>query len=345
MAALAIIGGGRWARTIAQVLSSLPAALSRNIVLHSPHNADGVLRWIGEVGLGDRLGVSKAMPDLRMEKPYAAIVANRVYDHTEVSMSLLNAGVPTLVEKPMAIGAEAVGRLQRKGRSSGTLLATSHVMLFARYLESFLSTVEGQGTVLALDTLWEDGTGDTVRGEVKSYDAGVAVFDDVLPHVVPVLERLARHPLKFVSVALENGGAQVTIIADAGGVQVTIRLARNAVGRRRSFSVVTENGPFVLDFSSEPGTVLPPGLQSYSGDPLWLSGPRPLGAMLAAFLEGVGSGKLDPRLDVDLALTSARFADSVRASYYDQQRTLLASSCVTSAARDYALRETSARRA
>jgi predicted dehydrogenase len=345
MAALAIIGGGRWARSIAEVLSRLPAA-PRDIVLHSPRNAEGVLHWIGQKGLGDRLGVSKTMPDLRAEKPYAAIVANRVCDHAEISMSLLDAGIPTLVEKPMVIGAELVDRLQRRARSSGTMLAASHVLLFARYLETFMSAVESQGTVLSLDALWEDGAGDTVRGEVKSYDAAVALFDDVLPHILPVLERLARHPLKFVSVALENGGAQVAIIADAGGVRVTIRLARNAAGRRRGFSVVTANGPFVLDFSSEPGMVLPPGLQGYSGDPLWLSGPRPLGAMLAAFLEGVGSGKLDPRLEVDLALASAHFADGVRASYQDQQQAWLASSgAAKSAARDYALRETSGRSA
>ncbi len=312
--------------------------------MYSPRNADGVLRWIGQKGLGDRLGVSQTMPDLSTEKPYAAIVANEVSDHAKVSMSLLDAGVPTLVEKPMAIGAEVVEQLQRRARSSGTMLAASHVMLFARYLETFMSAVEGQGSISALHALWEDGAGDTVRGEVKSYDAAVAVFDDVLPHILPVLERLAGHPLKFVSVALENGGAQVTIIADAGGLPVTIRLARNAAGRRRSFSAVTANGPFAVDFSSEPGMLLPPGLQGYSGDLLWLSGPRPLGSMLAAFLEGVGAGKLDPRLDVDLALASARFADRVRESYQDQQHAWLEASGITeSVAHDYALREISGR--
>jgi predicted dehydrogenase len=315
--AVSIIGGGRWARTIAGVMASLPSRPDR-IVLHSRHNASGIADWIAAHKLQDRMGFSPDWPDFGANKPDAVVVANRATDHVAAAAAALAAGVPVLVEKPVAIGADAVRRLS--GCAPDAVLAAGHVFLFTRYLEALADLTARHGAIGRLDLTWQDGQGDFVRGEVKSYDPAVTVFDDVLPHVLPMLARLHPAALSPRFLTLADGGAQVTIGAMAGDVPVSIRLARNAAERRRVLTAETEGGICTLDFSTEPGVLSAPGIEKQSGDPLWDSALRPLGSMLATFLETVRGGALDTRLSPEKALTSAVFADAVREPYRQQQR-------------------------
>ena len=345
MANVSIIGGGRWARTIAGVLAGLDGG-AHQIQLHSHHNTLEVSQWIAQRAFGARVTVSPDGPDYAVGKPGAVIIANRAAGHVTAAMSALEVGLRVLVEKPVAIGASDVRRLQDCARSSGALLAASHVFLFTRYLEEFASTVAGLGHARRLEMVWEDGQGDLVRGDVKFYDPAVTVFDDVLPHVLPMLARIAQHDLSPVSLEIANGGSQVTIAANAGGLPVTIRLARNAKARSRILTAYTDAGPCTLDFSVEPGVIAAPGQANRDADPAWNSAARPLGSMLAAFLAGVQGCAMDERLSPQKALTSALFADGVRGIYRQRQHDWLVSNDAAAGDRagDYARQEISAQR-
>jgi hypothetical protein len=65
-------------------------------------------------------------------------------------------------------------------------------------------------------------------------------------------------------------------------------------------------------------------MQLKSGDPLWDQSPRPLRAMLAAFLAAAGGKPLDERLSPQKALAAAILADEVRALYWPLQERFLA---------------------
>jgi predicted dehydrogenase len=313
VALVSIIGGGRWARTIAGVLAGLPTA-PEQIILHSRHNAAGVRAWIGERGLTPKVAAAEHWPDYERERPDAVIVANNAADHDAAAAPALDTGIAVLMEKPMAIGADAVRALLDRAASHGALLAASHVFLFARYLETFASLAARHGAIHRLDVIWHDGQGDIVRGELKSHDTAVSVFDDVLPHIVPVLARLAPRALALNLLDVRDRGAQVTMKADAGGIAVLMDLARDAGARRRLLNVHTDAGICRLDFSTEPGVIEAVDGARHDGDPLWDRAPRPLGAMLAAFLAGARDGMMDPRLSPQMALASAVFADAVRAA-------------------------------
>src|SRR3972149_7518356 len=101
---ISIIGGGRWARTIATVFCSLPYRADR-VVIHTKHNVPDVAALIEGLRLGDRLRTATAWPDFgsKQDRPDAVIVANRAGDHFASALLALSAGVPTLVEKPMAL--------------------------------------------------------------------------------------------------------------------------------------------------------------------------------------------------------------------------------------------------
>jgi predicted dehydrogenase len=230
--------------------------------------------------------------------------------------------VPVLVEKPLAIGAQAVAALQARAAAGKAMLAASHVFLFTRYLEAFAEAAPLERAT-ELEFAWADGQAEIVRGEAKSYDPAVSVFDGILPHVLPVLARLAGRPLVPDRIDLEQGGAAVTITALAGDLSATISLARNAPGRSRRLSVRTAQGPWVLDFSTEPGVITAPDGATRNPDPLWDSAPRPLATMLAAFLRAVEGGAPDPRLSPALGLATAAFADAIRPDYLAQRTALL----------------------
>ena len=52
-----VIGGGRWARVLTEVLCTLVSPSVR-ISVHSLHNADSMLVWAVSRGIGERIHVS-----------------------------------------------------------------------------------------------------------------------------------------------------------------------------------------------------------------------------------------------------------------------------------------------
>jgi predicted dehydrogenase len=314
MTSISIIGGGRWARTIGTVLSQLPDG-PQTVLLHSRHNSEGIAAWIAERGLEGRLFVTSQWPDPGHARPGGAIIANRVADHVAAASAALDASIPVLVEKPVAIPAAGVQRLVEIASRNGTFLAASHVFLFARYFGAFAARVKNMGRLHSLTMEWMDGRADMRHGEVKSYDPRVTVFDDVLPHIVPLAAQLFGHPLEFRVLDARRGGAEVRIQAQAGEALVSITMARDGARRYRAITAETEAGICRLDFSQEPGVIAMPDGSRLDGDPLWATKLKPLGAMLTAFLAAVGGAALDERLSAAKALESAAFADAVRMPY------------------------------
>ena len=316
---IAVIGGGRWARTIASVLLGLPGRADR-VTMHSPGNFTGLEAWASERAFATRLGVEKARPTFEAadDRPDAVIVANRVADHTGAASEALQNGIPVLVEKPVALSADEIDHLNRMAGAKGTFLATSHVMLFARYFGAYASATAELGDEQSLRFIWTDGAADIARGEAKSYDAAVTVFDDVLPHLLPMTGRLRFGDVVVSSIDVQRGGARLAIELKSDGRPVSLVVARNDEGRRRQIEVATGKGAAILDFSSEPGTIEIAGKRT-KGDPLWESAPRPLASMLTAFLTAAEGASPDPRLSPKLAIATASLASAIRGAYLEHQ--------------------------
>src|ERR1700730_17732733 len=168
---ISVVGGGRWARTIAAGLGTMPGR-SDSITVHSPGNFAGIEAWIGELRLGGRLRTAGAWPafDPGRDRPDAVIIANRTDDDFAVASAALRAGIPALVEKPICLLQGRIEELSEIARDNGTVLGASHVFLFARYFEAYAASVAGLGKVHNLRFVWTDGASDVRRGEAKSYD-------------------------------------------------------------------------------------------------------------------------------------------------------------------------------
>lgn len=315
---ISIIGGGRWARTIASVLCALPDR-AVHVTLHSPGNFAGLEHWAAERSFAARLCVERNWPALSTSyRPKAVIVANRVGDHFRAAAGVLESGIPVLVEKPVSLWAGEIERLSAMASAAGTFLAASHVMLFTRYFQTYAAAVAVLGEGQGLRFTWTDGTSDLVRDEVKSYDAAVTVFDDVLPHVLPIVGQLKFHDSVFEAIEVHRGGAALDIKLRSGGRPVSVLMARNDAGRRRWIEFKAGVGPATLEFTTEPGTI-EIGNERQNGDPSWDSAPRPLAAMLTAFLAAAEGAVPDARLSPKLAIATASLATAVRRAYFEHQ--------------------------
>lgn len=316
---ISVVGGGRWARTIAVVLGSMPGR-SDSITVHSPGNSAGVEAWIKELRLGDRVKAAAVWPSFEAARgrPDAVMIANRAGDHFAVASAALRAGIPALVEKPVCLARSQIEDLWEIARANGTVFAASHVFLFARYFETYAASVAGLGKLHSLRFVWTDGASDVRRGEAKSYDPAVTIFDDVLPHIAPMIDQLKLGDLSLVSLDVQRGGAKLAVEAQSEGRSISLILARNDEHRRRHIEVVTEAGRATLDFSNEPGFIGVSGVQE-NGDPLWNSAPRPLATMMSAFIAAANGAALDSRLSPNRAIAAASFAEALRSRYLAYQ--------------------------
>lgn len=319
MMKISVIGGGRWARTIALVLGTMPGRSDR-ITVHSPGNSEGVRAWIEQRRLGDRIKAAAAWPafETGRERPDAVVVANRARDHFAAAAAALQAGIPSLVEKPISLARSQIENLCEIARANGTVFQASQVFLFARYFETYCTSVAGLGRVHSLRFVWTDGASDVRRGEAKSYDPAVTVFDDVLPHIVPMIAQLNFRDFSLGSLDVQQGGARLAVEAQSEGRPICLIMARNGQARRRQIEVVAEAGSATLDFSDEPGFIDVSGVRE-NGDPLWNSAPRPLTAMLSAFVAAANGAALDGRLSPSRAVAAANLAENIRGRYFAYQ--------------------------
>lgn len=297
---VAVVGGGRWARALLETLARLLPP-GTPLSGHSRSHAAELAEWARAKGLAGRMTVDERPP-----RAAAVLVANLACDHEAAALDALTAGAFVLLEKPLAPTAAAAERILAAGRGR---LAASQVLRWSRGVELFARRCREAGGAQSLSVAWSDVAGATRRGEPVRHDASLSAAADVLPHVCALVEGvLGRPPSSLRSAAAEGGVERLAL--DAGGVPVDARLQRAGSARRRVVEARAGGGVLTFDFTSEPGTVSVAG-RVEEADPLWAEGPRPLEAMVAAFLSWAGGGPKDPRLEPDTPLLACRLADEV----------------------------------
>jgi hypothetical protein len=309
---VAVIGGGRWARVLTDVLCGIVAP-SVAISVHSAHNAGGMLTWAEARGLGTRIRVSPEWPHGLGGASSAVIVANAARDHEGAVERSLLMGVPVLVEKPMALTAAAAARLTELAHRRKTRLAVAHVFLFARYLDRFTALAAAAGDAESLRVEWTDPRFERRHGEQKRYDPGLSILADLLPHVFSLVRALAPNgPDRCDQVSIRGDGAEAGLALALGDIPCDVLLARDSDRRRRVIEAGVGDEVFRLDFSEEPG-LISCGTATTVGDAEWTNQPRPVATMLAAFLEWASGGEDDDRLDINLGLRACRMIDETLA--------------------------------
>jgi predicted dehydrogenase len=337
-----LMGGGRWARVYVTVLLELIPVSSRVIVV-SRRNSQAMADWVDAYGAGGRVRVLSEPPTWPKDETGAVLVVNAAADHERSVCWALSQGAAVLVEKPFTCSADASSRLIDEAGRRDVYLAAAHVFLFADYLHRFGNTVRALGETTAIDVVWADAAVEARHGEVKSFDPGLRVFEDCLPHVMSIWEALipGASPI-LTGLELSAGGARLDLALSDSTRQYTVCLMRNAATRQRLVTAKVAQSTVTLDFSCEPGTITN-GQETLPASPDWASKPKPLSLMLQAFLVAVAGGDRDARLSAELGLRASRLAEEIQPLYEAAQAEWLSKRMVDAGENDenmrYALME------
>ena len=311
---VAVIGGGRWARILLEVICSI-VPMSVKISAHSPRNAPAMTKWVHSLGLERRIRVFSDYPKSISGQIGAVVVANAAHDHEKAIEWALLERLPVLVEKPVTLSATSTQRLIQLANFQKTYLATAHVFLFASYIEAFSKIISENARIDSVKVRWVDPKSESRYGESKSYDSGLPIYADWLPHIYSILDCFLTGPAHISKIlGFYRGGSDLKINLQYGQTPCVIELVRNGISRQRVIEVTTIQKKIVLDFGFEPGTIYTDDI-ALCGDSEWDDNPKPVSKMLVSFFQGAVGQGCDERLDNSIGLAASQLINQTALLY------------------------------
>ncbi len=266
-------------------------------------------------GVSERVSVSNAWPVLSRNSSNAVIVVNAAVDHERsIEWGLLQ-DASILVEKPLTLSVSSSRRLIENARRQGVYIAAAHVFLFADYLINFKKKIQSLNGIVSVDLVWADALREERHGEAKSFDPGLRIFEDCIPHVMSIMEVInPGEPARLVRLEFLRGGAQLELELTSAHTKYTVHLVRNGPMRRRVVTVADAKNFFTLDFSREPGTITNEA-EVISASPNWDTLEKPLSQLLTAFFDASTGGGRDRRLETELSLRASNLSEEILLAY------------------------------
>lgn len=181
-----------------------------------------------------------------------AIVAAPTTLHHSIGMELLGAGVPVLMEKPLAPTAAEAEALAALARKKGVVLQVGHVERFNAALNAVVADVRDPKYIDATRT-----SGYTFR----STDIGVVL--DMMIHDLDIALSLAKSPVVDVqalgvSVMGCHEDMATARLTFASGCVAQLSASRVSFQQKRSMSVFTSRGAASINFATHEATVVKP---------------------------------------------------------------------------------------
>jgi len=238
---ISVVGAGLMGRFHARAVSEQPRTELADVVDASPE-AEAVAwerraRWLRDV---DELLEGPSLPD-------AAIVSVPTSDHAPVALRLLQAGVPVLVEKPIASTLEEARALIDAARAAGATLAVGHVERFNPAVRALQERLRGD----ELGRVFQIHARRLSPFPRRIGDTGVA--HDLATHDLDIMCRLAGTPVRISSETDRKAhGTREDLLA------ALLRFDSGAIGllevnwltptKVRQLTVTGERGMFVVDY-------------------------------------------------------------------------------------------------
>lgn len=313
-----VIGGGRWARVITDVLLDITNPVL-NILIYSPSNHTFMNEWIALKKIEKRVKTINKFPKM-FETPHVVIIVNAPKDHYTSSIMALKAGLDVLVEKPVTLNYKQAIDLDNLSKKQNKTICASHVFLYASYLENFSKRIKQKGKIEKICISWQDTVVEKRHGELKNFDPGVPIILDCLPHIASIISKFTSIDFCYESIRLHisNGGSRVNIFLRNSTIPFEITIARNGFKRTRLLEIIIDKKISKIDFSIEPGEIEIEN-KKINGDFNWGTKTKPLKKLLLAFLHGVNSRKFDERLDFGFGVQISKLIDKSLMIYKDSQ--------------------------
>lgn len=237
---ISVVGAGLMGRFHARVVAEHPDSELADVVDSAPHAErvawDRRARWLREL---DEL-LAGPLPD-------AVIVSVPTSDHAAVALPLLEAGVPVLVEKPVAANPGDARALIDAARSAGITLAVGHVERF----NPAVRTLEERLREGALGRVFQIHARRLSPFPKRIGDTGVA--HDLATHDLDIMCVLAGEPVRISSeLDRKAHGSREDLLAALlrfeSGVIGLLEVNWLTPTKVRQLTVTGERGMFVVDY-------------------------------------------------------------------------------------------------
>ncbi len=179
----------------------------------------------------------------------AAVVATPATDHLHSAGDLLERGIPTLVEKPMAFDLDQGRRLLEVARRTGTLLAVGHVERFNPCVQLVSALLDGGtlGAPVAM-SFRRVGLPPPSRPDVD-------VIADLAVHDIDVFAMLAGGPAAFLGASGWIGPDHLVesahVLLGAGRVHGLVEVNWRTPVRIRGFAITTEQCLVEVNYTTQ----------------------------------------------------------------------------------------------
>ena len=289
---VALVGAGRMGAHHARILGSVDGA--RLACIHDKHTerAAELAQRHGCPMVADLEGVIAGCD--------AAIVATSSSAHRAVGRALLEAGIPCLIEKPLATSeAETVALIDSAQRSGATLLV-GHVERFNPAVQQLASLLEGQ-RLDALDARRLSWSSARITDVDVVLDLMVHDLDIVLWLVGKPVARLAASAVQAPG---RKGEDYVTaLLSFAGGAMASLTASRVTQTKLRELHLTTSFGYVTVNLITQEVLVFRHG-EAERGPYHWTNSGN---AILDAVMERVLIRNAEP-----LMVELQHFVDAVR---------------------------------
>ncbi|MBI3982221.1 MAG: Gfo/Idh/MocA family oxidoreductase [Gemmatimonadetes bacterium] len=131
---VAVIGAGVWGRNHVRTLASLPDVELAAVCDTSPGQREALRRQYAGVMITDDLGEA-------LGRAEAAVVATPATTHASVTRSVIERGLPVLVEKPFATSVADAEEVAEAAAARGVPVLVGHLLLFHPAVERLRSMI------------------------------------------------------------------------------------------------------------------------------------------------------------------------------------------------------------
>ncbi|MEP6811492.1 MAG: Gfo/Idh/MocA family oxidoreductase [Actinomycetota bacterium] len=184
------------------------------------------------------------------EPPDAAIVAVPTEEHRAVAEPLLRAGIPVLVEKPIAESVDAANSLIEAAREGGAALAVGHVERFNPAVQALQEKLDGG----ALGRVFQIRTTRLSPFPIRVGDAGVAM--DLATHDLDLMCELAGRPLRVSAESDRKAHRShedllAALLRFDSGIIGLLEVNWLTPDKVRQLTVTGERGMFIVDYLNQ----------------------------------------------------------------------------------------------
>lgn len=252
---LALIGGGRWARTHAGVLAQFSTRIERVLWITRHNSAAATASIEQNSAAAPVFELFSSLDAALVERPDAAIVVTADSDHASTAELLLRHGVPTLVEKPLAQSSQSARRLIELAEKRNVALCVALHLLKADFLHHFRQLWIGR-RIDRIQLEWIDPDFEMRHGEAKFLNLIANKADEAMPHVWSILRVMQNEDEPQLRTATPRSLGAVELELDVGRSRANVVFGKRGKARKRALKLAfCDGGTAEIDFTIEPGRI------------------------------------------------------------------------------------------